>query len=160
MSQALDRWVDLRHQIIKRPFLSTLDRFVNPLKADILIASAFHPPYGEKMMTIAERAGFKRIIIVRNGIEGTIAFPLMRGVKLLLSARQKDGSFQRHEMIIENAPVVDMEEKIEKPEASDNARLIEAYVKQGSSGNKHFDLRVQSTCEGIDPGFEVAFRKI
>jgi len=58
-----------------------------------LIASAFHPPYGEKMMTIAERAGFKGIIIVRNGIEGTIAFPLLREVKLLLSSRQEDGSF-------------------------------------------------------------------
>jgi anthranilate phosphoribosyltransferase len=150
MSQALDRWVDLRRQIIKRPFLSTLERFINPLKADILIASAFHPPYGEKMMTIAERAGFKSIIIVRNGIEGTIAFPLLRGVKLLLSVRQKDGSFERHEMNIENAPVVDTEEMITKPKASDNARLIETYIKAGASGSKHFDLRVKMTCEGLD----------
>jgi anthranilate phosphoribosyltransferase len=158
MSQALDRWVSLRHQIIKRPFLSTLERFVNPLKAQILIASAFHPPYGEKMMTIAERAGFKGIIIVRNGIEGSIAFPLMRGVKLLLAARQTDGSFRRHEMIIENTPLVDMEEMIEKPKASDNARLIKDYVQKGLAGYasqgigniKHFDLRVQSTCEGLN----------
>ena len=154
MSQALDRWVNLRHQIIKRPFLSTLERFVNPLKADILIASAFHPPYGEKMMTIAERAGFKGIIIVRNGIEGTIAFPLMRGVKILLSARQSDGSFRRHEMIIENAPVVDTEEMLEKPKASDNARLIEAYNKSSSSGSRHFDVRVKLTCEGLNQALE------
>jgi len=149
MSQALDRWVHLRHQIIKRPFLATLERFINPLKADILIASAFHPPYGEKMMTIAERAGFKGIIIVRNGIEGTIAFPLLRGVKLLLSAKQQDGSFQRHEMIIENTNQVDIEEMIEKPKATDNARLIKEYIKEGVSGNKHFDLRVKITCEGL-----------
>jgi len=156
MSQALDRWVGLRHQVIKRPFLATLERFVNPLKADILIASAFHPPYGEKMMTIAERAGFKGIIIVRNGIEGTIAFPLLREVRLLLSARQKDGSFRRHEMIVENTPAIDREEMIEKPKAADNARLIENFVKAGTSadqrtGNiKFFDLRVQSTCEGFN----------
>ena len=149
MSQALDRWVDLRHQIIKRPFLATLERFVNPVKADILIASAFHPPYGEKMMTIAERAGFKGIIIVRNGIEGTIAFPLLREVKLLLSARQRDGSVRRYEMVIENSPAVGTEEMAEKPKALDNARLIETYVKSGLSGNKHFDLRVQSTGEGL-----------
>jgi len=149
MSQALDHWVDLRRQIIKRPFLSTLERFVNPLKADILIASAFHPPYGEKMMTIAERAGFKKIIIVRNGIEGSIAFPLLRGVKILLSARQTDGSFRRHEMNIENTPVVDVEEMIEGPKASDNAAFIKSYVEQGVSGNKHFDLRVQSTVDGL-----------
>ncbi len=150
MSQALDRWVDLRRQIIKRPFLATIERFINPLKADILIVSAFHPPYGEKMMRIAERAGFKGIIIVRNGIEGTIAFPLLRGVKLLLSARQKDGSFRRHEMIIEKSSSVDTEEMIKKPKAADNARLIETYLKAGTSGNKHFDLRVKSTREVLN----------
>jgi len=155
MSRALDRWVDLRHQIIKRPFLATLERFINPLKADILIASAFHPPYGEKMMTVAQRAGFKGVIIVRNGIEGTIAFPLLRPVKLLLSVRQNDGTFQRHEMIKKNASVVDAEEIIEKPKALDNARLIENFVETGTSADqgirniKHFDLRVKMTCEGL-----------
>ncbi|MDE1920283.1 MAG: anthranilate phosphoribosyltransferase [Candidatus Omnitrophica bacterium] len=149
MSQALDRWVDLRRQIIKRPFLATLERFIDPLKAQILIASAFHPPYGEKMAAAAERAGFKGIIIVRNGIEGTVAFPLLRDVKLLLSARQKDGSFLRHEMTIENPRAVEIEEMVEKPRAADNAKLIEAYIKEGSSGNKHFDARVGLTCEGI-----------
>jgi len=149
MSKALDRWVDIRRQIIKRPFLATIERFVNPLKADILIASAFHPPYGEKMMTISERAGFKGIIIVRNGIEGTIAFPLLREVKLLISVRQNDGSFKRDELIIENSPGVDVEEMIEGPKASDNANLIQNYVKMGLSGNVHFDLRVKSTCEGL-----------
>jgi len=156
MSKALDRWVDLRHQIIKRPFLATIERFINPLKADFLIASAFHPPYGEKMLTVAERAGFKGVIIVRNGIEGTTAFPLLREVKLLLSARQKDGSFRRQEMIIENTPQVDAEEVIEKPKAIDNARLIENFVRAGTSadqgtGNiRHFDLRVKVTEEGLN----------
>ena len=111
-------------------------------------------------MTVAERAGFKGIIIVRNGIEGTIAFPLLRDVKLLLSARQKDGSFRRHEMIIENAPVVDTEEMIEKPKAPDNANLIETYLKAGASGNKHFDLRVKMTSEGLTPGFRVVEENI
>jgi len=154
MSEALDRWVGLRHQTIKRPFLSTIERFINPLHADILIASAFHPPYGEKMMTLAERAGFKKIIIVRNGIEGTIAFPLMREVKLLLSAQQADGSFKRHEMIIENHPMVETEEMIDKPRAVDNAKLINAYTSQGTSGNKHFDLRVKITIEGLEEAFK------
>ena len=101
-------------------------------------------------MHLAQRAGFKGIIVVHNGIEGTIAFPLLRPVKLLLSAKQKDGIFKRHEMTIENTPGVDMEVMIEKPKASDNARLIEAYIKSGGSGNKHFDLRVKSTSEGLN----------
>ena len=154
MSRSLDSWVDLRRQIIKRPFLSTIERFINPLKADILIVSAFHPPYGEKMMTIAERAGHKGIIIVRNGIEGTIAFPLLRDVKVLLSARQKDGSYRRHEMIIENNPLVEIEEMIVKPKALDNAGFIENYVRSGTSGSKHFDLRVSSTTEGLQKALE------
>ncbi len=154
MSKALDRWVDLRRQIIKRPFLATLERFIDPLKSDILIASAFHPPYGEKMMTLAERCGFKGVIIVRNGIEGTIAFPLMRQVKLLLSVRQNDGNFRRHELIIENDHFVDHEEMVAKPKAADNARLIENFVKTGTSAGQgphdgHFDLRVKATREGL-----------
>ncbi len=149
MSPALKHWVGLRHQIIKRPFLATLERFINPLQSDILIASAFHPPYGEKMLTIAERAGFKKTIIVRNGMEGSIAFPLLRPVKLLLSARQKDGHFQRHEINFEYPPVVALEEMVEKPKAIDNARLIENYVKAGNSPHQHFDLRVKMTCEGL-----------
>jgi len=157
MSRGLDCWVDLRHQTIKRPFLATIERFINPLKADILIASAFHPPFGDKMMAIAESAGFKGIIIVRNGMEGTIAFPLLRSVKLLLSSQQNDGSYKRHELIIENPPGVDVEEMIEKPGALDNAKLIMAYVQSGASnadqgtGNfKFFDLRVKLTCEGLN----------
>jgi anthranilate phosphoribosyltransferase len=154
MSQALDRWVTLRHQTIKRPFLATLERFINPLKSDILIASAFHPPYGEKMLTIAERAGFNKIIIVRNGIEGTIAFPLLRPVKLLMSAGQADGSFRRQEMNIENTAGLNIEETIEKPKAADNAVLIKAYIEKGSSGSQHFDLRVKATCEGLRQALE------
>lgn len=149
MSQALQRWVKLRRETIKRPFLSTIERFVNPLQADILIASAFHPPYGEKMLTLAERAGFKGIIIVRNGIEGTIAFPLLREVKLLLSDRQDDGSFKRHEMVIENIPLVETEEMIEKPKAEVNAQMIKDYLKTGQSESSHFDLRIKKTFEGI-----------
>lgn len=150
MSPMLDRWVDLRHQTIKRPFLSTIERFVNPLRADILIVSAFHPPYGEKMMTLGQRAGFKGIIVVRNGIEGTVAFPLLRGVKLLLSALQKDGTYRGYEMIIDNPPVVDAEEMIEHPRAFDNTSLIESYFKKGASGNQFFDLRVKITAEGLN----------
>jgi anthranilate phosphoribosyltransferase len=154
MSTALDRWVKLRHQTIKRPFLSTLERFLNPAKADILIASAFHPPYGEKMLTIAERAGFKGIVIVRNGIEGTMAFPLLRPVKILISAKKKDGSFFREEKTLDPVGGIDIEQRIEKPQANDNAQLIENYLKQATSGNLHFDLRVKVTNEGLQQALD------
>ena len=158
MSQALDRWVGIRRQTIKRPFLSTLERFVNPAHANILIASAFHPPYGEKMMTIAERAGFEKIVIVRNGIEGAIAFPLKRPVKMLLSKKQADGNFLRHEMNFDVEAFlgksVPMEDMVEHPKASDNAQLIQNYVSKGLSGNERFDLRVKATTAGLQQALE------
>lgn len=149
LSDAFNRWNIIRRQTIKRPFLSTLERFINPYNADILIASAFHPPYGEKMMTIAERRGFRKIIIIRNGIEGTTSFPLMRPVKLLISVKLADGTYNRQEKIIEPNETVDLEERIEHPRAKDNARLIEQYVRDGKTDNRLFDLRVKITCKGL-----------
>lgn len=170
MSKAMDRWVELRRQIIKRPFLSTLERFVNPVAADILIASAFHPPYGEKMITVAEKAGYPGIIIVRNGLEGTLAFPLKRGVKMLCSAKHApynpkgiftghaDGGYLRHQ--IEFNPEeflgisVDVEEKMERPSLETNVRLIEEYMRGGRTDNRLFDARIEATCAGIGQAVE------
>jgi anthranilate phosphoribosyltransferase len=153
LSPAVDRWVDLRRQTIKRPFMATLEKFLNPVGARIIATSAFHPPYGEKMMTISERAGYPGIIVIRNGIEGSLAFPLKREVRILCSARQQDGSYRRHEIVFEAekflGTVVETEEKLESPKAVDNARLIEEYVSKGSTENRHFDLRVKATCEGF-----------
>ena len=44
----LQRWVDLRRQIVKRPFLATLEKFLNPFDAKLCITSAFHGAYSQK----------------------------------------------------------------------------------------------------------------
>lgn len=152
MAPAVDRWVELRHQTIKRPFLATLERFLNPADARIMAASAFHPPYGEKMLTAGERAGFPGILIIRNGIEGSLAFPLKREVRLLCSARQKDGSYQRHEIIFdagEFSGYVETEEKLENPSLDENVRLVQNYLASSSTDNALFDRRVKATAEGF-----------
>ncbi len=153
LSAAVDQWVDLRRQTVKRPFLATLEKFLNPFNAQVIASSAFHPPYGEKMLTISERAGFPGIIVIRNGIEGSLAFSLKRETRILCSARQKDGSYQRDEIIFQPeeflGQTVETEEKMEHPKAIDNARLIKEYMKASTSGNQHFDLRVKATCEGF-----------
>ena len=154
LSPAVDRWVDIRRQTIKRPFLATLEKFLNPVAARIVVTSAFHPPYGEKMRTVSERAGFAGIIVVRNGMEGGLGFPLLRPAKILLSTRQKDGSYLRHEMDFDAGVKMEVEEKRERLLASQNARLIEQYACAGSSGDKHFDLRVKATCEGLRRAIE------
>lgn len=153
LSDALDQWVDRRHKIIKRPFLATIERFVNPLTADICIASAFHPPYGEKMLTMAERMGFKGNIIVRNGLEGTVAFPLLRSAKILCSARQADGTYLRHEFeynVQEELGIKpDIEEKLINPSVEKNVALINEFVDNGQTSYDLFNGRVKATSEGI-----------
>lgn len=158
ISPAMDRWVDIRRQIIKRPFLSTLEKFVKPVSAHIMVSSAFHPPYGEKMITIAERAGFPAAIIIRNGIEGSMAFPLKRPAKILLSARQKDGQYRRHELefdaeaFLGQAPAI--EETREQMTVKENAALIQDYTGKGATSDQWFDLRVKATCEGLRQGLQ------
>lgn len=153
LSPAVDRWVDIRRQTVKRPFMATLEKFLNPFHAQVIATSAFHPPYGEKMLTISERAGFPGIIVIRNGIEGSLAFSLKRETRILCSARQQDGSYLRHEIIFQPddflGEAVEMEEKIEHPKAVDNTRLIQEYNREGKTANKHFDFRTKVTCEGF-----------
>lgn len=158
LSKPMDRWVERRQQIIKRPFLSTLERFLNPLNAHIIISSAFHPPYGEKMLTICERAGYSGSIIVRNGLEGTLSFPLMRAAKILCSARQEDGSYKREEIVIQPEDYLDhkikVEERLDNPSLEKNKELIETYQRDGKTSYALFDSRIKVTCAGFKKAIE------
>lgn len=153
LAPPLNRWVTLRRQTIKRPFLATLEKFLNPCQARILITSAFHGVYGEKMATIAERAGFPGTIVVRNGIEGTIAFPLTRAVKMLCSARKKDGSYQREEIVFDPMAFlgfeIPVEEKLDRPSLTENAKLIQTFLKKKETPHEQFNHRVAVTCAGL-----------
>ena len=153
LSPAIDRWVELRHQTIKRPFLATLERFLNPLRADILAVSAFHPPYGEKMLTVAERMNVPGTIVVRNGIEGTMAFPLKREVRILCSAQMRDGTYKRHEIIFNPEEflgyTVPAEEKLDQPSLKENVRLLQLHLAEGKTDNSLFDARVKATSAGF-----------
>ena len=158
LSKPLDRWVELRREIIKRPFFSTLEKFLNPVGAEIIITSAFHPPYTEKMITVAERAGFLGAIVVRNGLEGTLAFALKRPVKIMCSARRENGSYQRYEFEFDSEQFLEktipLEEKLDAPSLKENARLIEAFLAQGKTDNELFDARVKTTCAGLSQAVE------
>lgn len=158
LSKAVDRWVDIRRQTIKRPFLSTLEKFLNPANANIVITSAFHPPYAEKMIMVSERAAFGGALVMRSGREGSLTFPLNRPVKILCSARQCEGEYTRHEMEIKPQEILGKEilvdEKLTQPSLSENARLIRAFKEKGSSGNEFFDWRVKLTCASLQKGIE------
>jgi len=164
MSAILDRWVDLRHEIIKRPFLATLEKFANPCNADIIVTSAFHGVYGDKMAAIAEGAGFPGSIVVRNGVEGTIAFPLTRPAKLLCSARQSDGSYLHKEIVFNAAEFLKaelpFEEKLDNPSLDINVHLVKQFLHYGRTENMEFDRRIAVTCAGIQLGIDWILKKI
>ena len=158
LSQAIDRWVGIRREVIKRPFLSTLEKFLNPAKANILVTSAFHPPYTEKMLTIAERAGFPGVIVMRNGQEGSLSFPLNRSVKILCSAVRCEGDYLRTEMEVKPNELLGFEiktdEKLIQPSISENAKFILNFKEKNTSGHSLFDARVKVTCEGLRKAIE------
>src|ERR1019366_19467 len=89
---ALDKWVERRKIIMKRPFLSTLEKVLNPVKANILITSVFHIPYLEKMMELGIMAGFEGVIVLKRGLEGTLAPSLVKATGILCAAKKADGS--------------------------------------------------------------------
>ena len=141
LSRAMDRWVDYRRALIKRPFMATIERFVNPVQADICLASAFHPPYGNKMVSICERAGFPACVIVRNGLEGTINFPLLRQTKVLASVRQGD-AFIRKEFIFTPPKGFKIEERLDDPSLEENIRLLKEYQAHQKTDNAHWNARI------------------
>ena len=70
----------LRIDMVKRPFISTIEKLLSPLRAErnYIITGYTHPPYKEKMATlISESAYFDGGLIVR-GVEGSIQLPLDR----------------------------------------------------------------------------------
>jgi len=159
LTPAVDRWVEIRRQTVKRPFLATLEKFLNPAKAEILITSAFHPNYGEKMLTIAERAGFPTAIVVSNGLEGTLAFCLNRPAKILCSARAGKGGFHRAEISIspkavDNSLADYLREEPVAPTLTRNAELVREFASMGKTDDPLFDKRVSVTQAGIDQAIE------
>ena len=154
LSRALFRWVEIRKCFKKRPFAATLERFVNACEARILLTSAFHAPYLEKMTRLAENAGFPGAIVVNRGMEGTLAFPLTRPVEILCSAKQKDGSCLRKHFELDPVALMQWEAPreviLKEPGVSENARLVQAFQKTGSSGDDAFDKRVHLTRRGLD----------
>jgi len=154
LSKPLNSWVTLRKQMIKRPFLATLERLLNPVGAHVIIASAFHPSYGEKMLDICENAGYPNTIIVRNGIEGGIGFSLKRETKVLCSSLKTNKKYERHTFSVNAEKHLNetfkTEEKLDQPSLETNVQLIQEFISKKKTKNYHFDSRAKVTCYGIE----------
>lgn len=147
LSPALNSWVDRRQTIIKRPFLATLEKVLNPCHARILVTSVFHITYQMKMAELALMAGFDAAIVLKRGLEGSLAPSTSRSTGILCAVRTPRGHlfFQHFEG---DSPAfstfrTETEAHYEQPLAADNARLVRQFMTNGHTGNADFDNRVQ-----------------
>lgn len=157
LSKPLDRWVDLRRQTIKRPFLATLEKYVSPFQAQTFIGSAFHHNFGEKMIDIAEAIGFSKSLVTFKSIEGSLGLSLARSTKIYGSMKMNDG-YKRFTVDChpsEFGITVQEDQKNFNPTATENIQRIISCLATGSSGDAYFDDRVRYTCAAFDKAMSV-----
>ena len=147
LSPALNHWVDRRRTIIKRPFLATLEKVLNPCHARILVTSVFHITYQMKMAELAMMAGFDGVIVLKRGQEGSLAPSTSRACGVLCAVRTSKGhlSFQQFEG---DGPAfapfrTETETQHEQPQALVNARLVRQFLTNGYTPDADFDNRVR-----------------
>lgn len=158
LSPTLDRWVDRRRKLIKRPFLATMEKLLNPCHARILVTSVFHITYQMKMAELALLAGFDGVIVVKRGREGSLAPSVSRTSGMLCAVRTLRGHlfFQHFDT---NTPAFqtfqrETDDIVINPQAADNAQLIRRFLAQKVTGNSDFDNRVRLAYALLDRGFD------
>ncbi|RDV16752.1 anthranilate phosphoribosyltransferase [Pontibacter diazotrophicus] len=158
LSPALDKWVDRRRTIFKRPFLATLEKVLNPFQADILITSVFHITYMQKMVTLADMAGFRGVIVLKRGLEGTLAPSLAKASGILCAARQPDGAFVTETFEADDERFssfrAEADDKVEPLQLEENLQLIRQYAAQGYTANEDFNKRVGLAVALFSTGLE------
>jgi anthranilate phosphoribosyltransferase len=146
LSPALNTWVDRRRILIKRPFLATLEKALNPCHARILVTSVFHITYQMKMAEMALMAGFDAAIVLKRGLEGSLAPSTSRASGILCAVRTPRGHLFFQHFEGDAATFADFrtttESQHENPQATDNARLIRQFMTEGASDDADFDNRV------------------
>lgn len=147
LSPALNDWVDRRRVILKRPFLATLEKVLNPCHARILVTSVFHITYQLKMAELAMLAGFDGVIVLKRGLEGTLAPSTSRASGILCAVRTPKGHlFSQH--FEGDSPAfaqyrTETDVECHQPQALDNARLVCQFMTDAHSDNADFDNRVR-----------------
>ncbi len=153
LSKALDRWVSIRREIIKRPFLATLEKFINPFNADISLTSAFHGPYSEKMVTIGENAGFPIVIVLRRGPEGTLSFSSHHSTIINISKKEisTNNGYERSKILHGPKEAGIKPEQDVKIDISleQNVKIIKNYFAKGNTGINFLDNKIAITMGGI-----------
>ena len=154
LSPILDFWVDLRRMMIKRPFMATLEKYINPFKSEIFLSSAFHGPYGARMIDIAEALGFKAAIVVRKGREGSLAFSLSKPTEIYCT-KKTDRGYERLEFEFhpQEASIAEQPDGRFEVSAELNSNSIEQYLSEGQLPGNNLD-RLKVTLAGVRKAFD------
>lgn len=91
----LSYWMKLRRKMLKRPFVATLEKYLNPCSAKYLITTAFHHRYQEMGVEIAEKAGYDGVIVFFRTLESTLISALGKTTRVIASVKKSDGRFER-----------------------------------------------------------------
>ena len=152
VSLSWKHWVNLRKEMIKRPFMATLEKFPNIFNAGINITSAFHEPFTSKMLALSEYAGYPGNIVIRKGREGSLSFSLSKSVEIQCSAIQKNGTYKRYnfEYSLENLGEILEEDGRKNINVSDNIDEIKTYSMNAKTYDIKFNKRIQLTLSGIN----------
>lgn len=108
-STVLKEWRFIRGLTLKRPFLSTIEKFPRLFQSEWFISSAFHENYTDIMLSLAEHAGYSQIILIKNGREGTLSFSLSKPVEIFVSKR-KNSEYVRDTFLFS---LMDCDEELE-----------------------------------------------
>ncbi len=159
---SLEEWVELRRKMKKRPFLATLEKFLNPLGAEILITSAFHLPFLKRGLEIARLSGFKVVIILFRTLESSLGLATNRRCQAV-AAVDVNGQWieKSFTFVLETTHKEGVGKDPASPFTDDtstwlskNATLIQRWIKDGHSGEEEFDQRVSSTLRAYDEIFQ------
>jgi anthranilate phosphoribosyltransferase len=154
----LDKWVNRRRIIMKRPFLSTLEKVLNPVKANILITSVFHIPYLEKMVELGIMAGFDAVIVLKRGLEGSLAPSLTKATGILCAVKKADGSILSKSIDANTADFAQYKAEadaiIDNLSLQQNIEYINQYIVEDQTGNLDFDNRVKFAIELYKQGLQ------
>ncbi len=154
----LDKWVSKRRIIMKRPFLSTLEKVLNPIKANILITSVFHIPYLEKMVELGIMAGFDAVIVLKRGLEGSLAPSLTKATGILCAVKKANGSILSKSIDASSDDFLqyktDTDAIIDNLSLQQNIEYINQYIAKGKTGNFDFDNRVKCASKLYKQGLQ------
>ena len=158
LSPALNKWVDRRQMLLKRPFLATLEKVLNPCGARVLVTSVFHITYQMKMAELALMAGFDAAIVMKRGLEGSLSPATNRASGVLCAVRTAKGHlfFQSFDADRPDFATfrTETDPDVLNPTAADNAALIRKFIAQKVTHDADFTNRVRYAFALMDRGMD------